>query len=238
MSGPDPVRVEAPNVRLLLTVRAGLLERSDPARAAGAQAYMKSGMPALGVRVPDVRRLTLAAAAAHPFASGGQLRSTVLELWRQASAREERYAAIDLTGLRLVAGDLRMLPVYEEIIRTGAWWDLVDGVADRICALLQAHRPVMTGVLLAWSRDRDFWIRRAAITSQLKAKGRTDPELLRAVIEANASDPEFFIRKAIGWALREYAKTDAPWVRDFVAQHASQLSPLSRKEALRHIEPR
>ena len=176
-----------------------------------------------------------AAAAAHPFTSGSQLRATVLELWRTAAAREERYAAIDLTGLRMVAGDPLMLPLYEEIIRTGAWWDFVDGVAHRLCGLLQSHRPMMTAVLLGWSRDGEFWIRRAAITSQLKAKARTDRDLLRAVIEPNLADPEFFIRKAIGWALREYAKTEPEWVSGFVAEHGTHLIPLSRKEALRNL---
>jgi 3-methyladenine DNA glycosylase AlkD len=230
--GPDG---EAPNIEVLAAVRAELLERADPVRGAGAQTYMKSTLPSQGIRVPEVRRLALAAAAAHPFTSAGQLRATVLELWRMAAAREERYAAIDLTGLPMVAGDRLMLPVYEEIIRTGAWWDFVDGVAHRLYGLLESQRAMMTDVLLGWSRDGDFWIRRASITSQLKAKAATDQDLLRAVIEANLSDPEFFIRKAIGWALREYARTDPEWVRGFVAEHGSALSPLSRREALRNL---
>ncbi|WP_370525937.1 DNA alkylation repair protein [Pseudarthrobacter sp. NBSH8] len=134
-----------------------------------------------------------ATAAAHPFTSAGELRATVLELWRGSTVREERYAAIDLTGLRLVARDQLMLPVYEEIIRTGKWWDFVDGVSDRIGGLLQAHRPMMTELLLAWSTDQDFWIRRSAITSQL-------------------------------------------WVCNFVMIKGTQLSPLSRQEAMRHLE--
>ena len=235
-SGTEAPAIEAPNRVLLHTVRAALRERTDPVRAAGAQAYMKSALPSLGVRVPEVRRLALAAAAAHPFTSAGQLRATVLELWRGSTVREERYAAIDLTSLRMVARDQLMHPVYEEIIRTGAWWDFVDGVSHRICGLLQAHRPMTTELLVSWSTDQDFWIRRSAITSQLKAKARTDQHLLRAVIEPNLADPEFFIRKAIGWALREYAKTDPDWVRNFVVEKGTQLSPLSRKEALRHLE--
>jgi 3-methyladenine DNA glycosylase AlkD len=225
------------NREVLAAIRTALMEQSDPVRAAGAQAYMKSDILSLGVRVPEVRRLVVAAAAAFPFDSPEQLRATVLELWRSAQWREERYAAIDLTGLRLVAKDPLMLPVYEEIIRTGAWWDFVDGVSQRIGALLQAHRATMAPVLRNWSTDEDFWIRRAAITSQLKAKGATDTGLLREVIEANLADPEFFIRKAIGWALREYAKTNPAWVRGFVAEHGAQLSPLSRKEALRRLNP-
>jgi 3-methyladenine DNA glycosylase AlkD len=223
------------NRALLEAIRGQLRGRADPVRAAGAQEYMKSAMPSLGIRVPEVRRLTAAAVARYPFGSGEQLRATVLELWRTAGFREERYAAIDLTAGRLVATDLQMLPVYEEIIRHGGWWDFADGVAGRLCALLQAHRPEMTGVILGWSTDPDLWIRRASLTAQLKAKAGTDPELLRRVIEANLADPEFFIRKAIGWALREYAKTAPGWVADFVAGHEGSINPLSRREALKNL---
>lgn len=223
---------------LIEAVKGALRELADPERAAGAQAYMKSAIPSLGVRVPDVRRIASRAAAEFPPASGGQLRATVLELWRTSSFREERYAAIDLTGIRLVARDLDMLPIYDEIIRTGAWWDLVDAVSGRICALLQAHPAPVSATLRQWSRDPDLWVRRAAITSQLCAKKATDTALLAAVIEPNLADREFFIRKAIGWALREYAKTAPGWVEAFVARHADAMSPLSRREALRRIASR
>lgn len=220
---------------LIDAIRGRLQAAADPGRAAGAQAYMKSQMPSLGVRVPEVRRIVRAEAAAHPPGGLAELQSTVLALWRSASCREERYAAIELTGLKLAAGELSMLALYEEIIRTGAWWDLVDGVAHRLGTLLQAHRAELTPVLGRWSRDDDFWVRRASITAQLGAKAATDTALLAAVIEANLDDPEFFIRKAIGWALRQYARTDPAWVRAFVQRHWDDLSPLSRKEALRNL---
>ncbi|MBT2538659.1 DNA alkylation repair protein [Arthrobacter sp. ISL-69] len=220
---------------LVAAIRARLTAAADPVRAAGAQAYLKSAMPQLGVRVPEVRRIVKAEVAAAPLASGDELRSAVLELFRTATYREERYAAIDLTASKLVRTDLAMVPVYEEIIRTGAWWDLVDGVEDRLGRLLQAHRDVLTPVLLQWSTDPDFWIRRSSITAQLGAKSNTDTGLLATVIEANLADREFFIRKAIGWALREYAKTDPAWVRQFAATHGAALSPLSLREALRNL---
>ena len=223
------------NAELMSAIRSGLRAAADPGRAAGAQAYLKSGMPSLGVRVPEVRRIVKAAARELPPGSLLELQSTVLELWRGASWREDRYAAIDLTGLGLAAGQMSMLPLYEEIIRSGAWWDLVDGVSHRLCGLLQTHREEMSIVLRRWSTDTDFWIRRAAITAQLGAKSATDPALLAAVIEPNLADREFFIRKAIGWALRDYAATDPDWVRNFAARHGAALSPLSRREALRNL---
>src|SRR5687768_16910488 len=141
------------NREVLEAIRVRLQQAADPVRAAGARAYMKSPMPFLGVRVPDVRRLTAAAVARFPFESAGGQRATVLELWRNAEFREERYAAIDLTLGKLVAKDLTMLPVYEEIIRQGGWWDFADGVAGRICLLLQAHRTEVSAVILEWSTD-------------------------------------------------------------------------------------
>ncbi|MBT2584282.1 DNA alkylation repair protein [Arthrobacter sp. ISL-95] len=221
---------------LVHSIRSALHSAADAERGRGAQAYMKSDMPSLGVRVPEVRKIVKAAAKQFPATSPDDLRQAVLELWRNAEAREERYAAIDLTGLRMVTKDLQMLPVYEEIIRTGAWWDLVDGVAHRICGLLLAHRSTMTPTLLQWSRDDDMWIRRAAITAQLGAKSETDSGLLEAVISSNLSDNEFFIRKAIGWALREYSKTEPAWVKAFVSSNAATMSPLSTREALRLLQ--
>ena len=214
-------------------VRGELRNMSDPERATGMQAYLKSDMPALGVRVPEVRRIVREAAKAFPPPSLEDLRTDVLTLWR-----EERYAAIELAGLRLAKTDLAMLSVYEEIIRTGAWWDLVDGVSHRLCGLLQAHREALTATLLAWSTDPDLWIRRAAITSQLGAKSATDTVLLATVIVPNLADTEFFIRKAIGWALRDYSATDPEWFRNFVHEHSGALSGLSRKEALRNLPAR
>lgn len=223
------------NAELIAAIRRRLAADADPVRAAGAQAYMKSAMPSLGVRVPEVRRIVKAAARELPPGSLEELMSTVLQLWRDATWREERYAAIDLTGLPLAAGEPVMLPLYEEIIRSGAWWDLVDGVSHRLFGLLREHREDITPVLRRWSTDPDLWIRRASITAQLGAKTATDPDLLAAVIEPNLADPEFFIRKAIGWALRDFAATDPEWVRGFVERHGTEISPLARREALRKL---
>ena len=223
------------NADLLSAIRSPLKAAADPARAAGAQRYLKTEMPMLGVRVPEVRRIVRNAAAQHPPASLEELKVAVLTLWREARWREERYAAIDLTGLRPAAGELTMLPVYEEIIRDGAWWDLVDGVAHRLGALLRAHPADVAPVLRRWSTDPDFWIRRASITAQLGAKAATDRSLLADVIEANLGDSEFFIRKAVGWALRDFSASDPDWVRAFVRQHGDSLSALSRREALRNL---
>jgi 3-methyladenine DNA glycosylase AlkD len=120
------------------------------------------------------------------------------------------------------------LPMYEELIVTGAWWDLVDEVATRLVGELEL------GFLRSWAVDPDLWKRRTAIIAQITRKDRTDAELLFDCIEPNRGDREFFIRKAIGWALREYSKVDPDAVVRYCATH--ELSPLSRREALRILD--
>ena len=217
---------------LAAELRAALREAADPALAPGQQAYMKSAMPFLGVRVPEVR--AIARRLARGVTEAEVLRATALELWRDAAYREERYAAGELMALRPMRGRLELLPVHEEMIRTGAWWDHSDEVAHRIAETLDAHPSELAALLRAWARDDDLWIRRVAIIGQLGRRDGTDRALLAEAIEANLGDPEFFIRKAIGWALRDLAKTDPEWVRAFVDAHPG-LSPLSRREALRAL---
>lgn len=214
---------------LVQSIRSALVEEADPELAPAQQAYMKSALPFHGVRVPRVRAITRGIARGTTDAA--VLRAAALALWREAAHREERYAASALMALRPVRARLDMLDVHEEMIRTGAWWDHVDEVSHRLTETLDAHPSEVTPLLREWSLEQDFWVRRASIISQLGRRGATDRDLLTSVIEPNLADTEFFIRKAIGWALRELGKTDPDWVRDFVAAHT--LSPLSRREALK-----
>ena len=216
---------------LVDSIRLSLRDAADPAIAPGQQAYMKSTMPFLGVRVPAVRAVVKQ--HARGITDSDLLRDAALRLWREAVHREERYAATALTGQRPLRAQLDMLDAHEEMIRTGAWWDHVDEVAGRVTDTLDAHPVEVTQLLLAWTGDEDMWIRRASIISQLRRKDDTDRQLLTIAIESNLEESEFFIRKAIGWALRDYAKTDQQWVRDFVDSH--DLSPLSRREALKGV---
>jgi len=193
-------------------------------------------MPYLGVPVPTVRRATRAAARLAPPASELHLAASAAHLWRSARYREQRYAATELTWLRIADGSLVLLPLYQAMIITGAWWDHVDGTAPRVGQLLIAHPVEVRPVLLDWSRTPNRWRRRASIIAQLGAKHHTDLELLEQVIDANAAHPEFSIAKAIGWALREYARTDPEWVRGFVAARITMLRPRSSREATRHLD--
>ena len=213
-------------------IRAALVAEANPERAPEQQAYMKSAMPFYGVPMPRVRALTREVAAR--FAPDlAAVEAGSRELWDAATHREERHAALALTGLRVAKGRLELVGLHEYQARTGAWWDFTDEIAHRIADLLDAHPDETAAHVLAWSRADSFWVRRLAILSQLQRKTRTDTALLTEVIEVNATDAEFFIRKAIGWALRNYAFTDPAWVRSFVDAHT--LSPLSQREALKHL---
>jgi 3-methyladenine DNA glycosylase AlkD len=220
---------------LCAAIRSELRRQAEPERAPGMQAYMRSAMPFLGVRVPDVRRITRAAARERAPVDVGDLLATATGLWRTAGYREERYAATELLGLRVARGRPEALPLCAEMIVTGAWWDHVDAVAHLVGAMLAAHPPALEPVIRGWSMDADRWLRRSAIICQLDARTDTDVELLTAVIEPNLPDPDFFICKAIGWALRQYARTNPTWVLDFVATRRAEMSALSYKEAVKHL---
>jgi len=223
--------------RLATKIRAELAAAADPARAPGMQAYMKSTMPYRGVRMPELRAICRRVFAEHPLASRKEWQAEVLVLWRGARFREERYAAIELAAQKRYAEfrTASVLPMFEEMIVTGAWWDYVDGVADLVGRLLRSQPKQMRPVMRAWSKDENLWKRRVSIICQISFKQDTDLELLYANIEPNLADRDFFIRKAIGWALRAYAWTDPVEVARYVRLHASQLSGLSRREALKNI---
>lgn len=236
-------------------LRRRFVAAGDPERALGQQAYMKSALPFHGVANPEMRAICKQVFDGYAFDDAGRWRADVMAIWRAATHREERYAALQLAadprarplqGLPRTArakvpddaeADVRAaMALYETLIVEGAWWDLVDEIAThRVCPLLLAHATLVRPIVRAWADDRDVWLRRAAIISQLGAKTRTDLTLLTEAIELAVDDPSFWLRKAIGWALREYAKTDPEWVRLHVAELGNRLSGLSRREALKHL---
>jgi 3-methyladenine DNA glycosylase AlkD len=226
------------NRRLIEAVRAELASRADPEKAPGMQAYMKSELPFHGVQAAGQREVFKAAFAAHPLDGFDEWRATVLALWHEAHFREERYAAIGLSGDRRYRAfqTPESLPLYEQLIVTGAWWDFVDAIAvHRVGPILRARPEAVRPTVLGWSRDADPWLRRTSIICQIGSKMRTDSDLLFACIEPSLGERDFFLRKAIGWALRQYAKSDPAAVTRYVEARHDELSPLSRREALRRL---
>jgi len=222
----------------LLKLRAELKRLANKEKAADMQRYMKSSIPYHGVPAPLLRQVFKDVFADLDFADARSWKSEVLHIWRNARFREERYAAIALCESR--KADAFQTPdalsLYEEIIVTGAWWDLVDSIASHCVGKLLRRYPARIGrTMRVWSRSSNIWKRRTSIICQLGFKKDTDLELLYACVEPSLESKEFFLRKAIGWALRQYAWTDPREVQRYVRAHEGRLSVLSKREALRNI---
>ena len=236
----------AANQPLIDALRSAFAAHADATQAGPMQAYMKSALPFHGVPAPLRRRLQANAVKAHPCPDTVTLAATMQALWRVATHREERYAALELARIgphaRLM--DIRLLPVFEAMIVDGAWWDVCDDISGHaLAALLKREPALLKPMLRRWSRGPDLWLRRAAILAQRRLKGDDfDAPLLYDCILRSIGDGEFarefFIRKGIGWALRERSYRAPDEVQAFCREYASQLSPLTLREALRVLQRR
>ncbi len=229
----------------LQAMRQALQGHADATAAPAMQAYMKSHLPFYGVAAPLRHRLQAEVARAHPCSSTPQLAATMWAFWRQASHREERYAALELARQvphrRLVGQAL--LPVYERMVVSAAWWDLVAGISgDGLAALWQAEPLAMKATMRRWAHSDDLWLRRAAMLSQRRAKKTFDAHVFYECLIPSLGDArfngEFFTRKGMGWALRERSYAAPEEVQAFCAEYASQLSALTVREALRVLRKR
>lgn len=222
----------------MTAICAALAAGGDPEKAAQQQRYMKSELPYRGFTAPELKALLRPLLASYEPVDRATWERTVRDLWDGATHREERYAAIAVARHRKARDWLapESVPLFRHLIVTGAWWDLVDETAQHLVRpALVAHREAMTAVLWDWATDEDLWIRRTAVICQLGLRTDTDLDLLVHAIDANVDDPTFWLRKAIGWALRDYARTDPGWVQAEVLRHGDRLSGLSRREALKHL---
>jgi 3-methyladenine DNA glycosylase AlkD len=211
---------------------------ADPSRAPDMQRYMKSSMPYYGVPAPALRQVCRKCFADLSLEDAEAWGESVLHIFRNARFREERYAAVELC-LWKKARDFQTseaLPIYEEMIVEAAWWDIVDALAAQgVGKLLRNDPKPIARKMRMWSRSDNMWKRRTSILCQLSFKRETDLTLLYSCIEPSLSSKEFFLRKAIGWALRQYAWTDPVEVRRYVRENEARLSPLSKREALKNI---
>jgi 3-methyladenine DNA glycosylase AlkD len=222
---------------LLLKLRKALRKAGDPVKAVAMQAYMKSAMPYHGVPTPLLRAICKEAFVDLEFRGASDWQGQVLQLWRAATFREERYAALHLAGDKraLRFHTVAAMKMFEELIVTGAWWDYVDDIAShRVGPILRDYPAPMRRKMLSWSKSGNLWKRRTAIICQLGCKGETDLQLLYACIEPSIGSREFFLQKAIGWALRQYAWVDAAEIESYVRRNRARLSALSCREALKN----
>ncbi len=206
----------------------------DPVRAAGAAKYMRDQFPFLGLTTPVRTALDRQILAGLPRPAETDLVALALACWDRRE-REYQYFACGYLRRHVKAGTAGLLETVRVLITTKSWWDTVDTLAVHTVGPLVAARPALTSTMDEWVRESDMWLVRTAILHQLMFKDRTDAQRLFAYCAAQAGHRDFFVRKAIGWALREYARTDASAVRSFVAAHRPSLSPLSVREATKHL---
>ncbi|MGW8952950.1 DNA alkylation repair protein [Streptomyces sp. NPDC055709] len=216
--------------RLTVVYAAG----ADPVRAREAAAYMKDVAPFLGIRTPERRRLSRTVLDGTPRPAEADCAAIALRCW-ELPEREYHYFAVDY--LRRHAGRCSsdFLPVARHLIATVSWWDTVDLLAAHVVGPLVAADAELVAAMDAWIEDDNLWIARTALLHQLGYKQATDAERLFRYCLLQSGHSDFFIRKAIGWSLREYAKTDPDAVRDFVATSRDRLAPLSVREALKNL---
>lgn len=219
-------------IPMVIFMQQRLAEAGDPEEASAMQAYMKTKQPFYGVKAPERRAIFKQAREHTQVRTFTDYRRLVLWLW-SGENREEQYLAMDAAEHYKMFRTLEAFEIYEEMLLSATHWDTVDKIASNLIGpLVQAHRE-LESKLLAWRESDNMWLRRASLLAHLKHKADTNVPLLTETILMLADETEFFIRKAIGWVLREYSKTDPDFVNQFVSAHADRLSPLSRNEALK-----
>lgn len=207
---------------------------ADPVRAAGARAYMKDVAPFLGIPTPERRALSRAVLKGTPRPDEADCTAIALRCW-ELPEREYHYFAVDYLRRHVGRCSSGFLPVTRHLITTVSWWDTVDALAAHVVGGLVAADPKLTADMDAWIVDDDLWVARTALLHQLRYKDHTDTRRLFAYCLRQSGHTDFFIRKAIGWCLREYAKTDPEAVREFLARERGRFAPLSVREALKNI---
>lgn len=207
-------------------------ENRNEERARQMSAYMRNLFPFLGIQTPKRRELS------REFLKEARKKQAVdWEFVKLCWAKEEReyqYLALDYLKRMekwLTARDTVKL---KELALDKSWWDTVD-VIDKLIGNIALNHPKINEKLLEWSVADNIWLRRIAINHQRGRKEKTDTQLLEKVIVNNLGQTEFFIQKAIGWALREYSKTDPEWVRRFIKKHEGKMAPLSIREASKYL---
>ena len=206
----------------------------DPVRAAPMAAYMRHRYAFLGLAAPAQKALAREVLADLPTPTEADLRAVAAGCW-ELPEREYQYFACAWLRRHARVCSASFLDTARHLVTTKPWWDTVDTLAAHLVGPLVARHPTLVSTMDDWIADPDMWLVRTAILHQLAYKESTDTDRLFDYCTRQAGHADFFVRKAIGWALRQYAWTDPDAVRDYVQRHASVLSPLSVREALKNI---
>lgn len=212
---------------------AGTAERAEQEKR-----YLKSSLRHLGASVPAIRKIAVAMRKAHPALARDEIAALVDELWRRG-IHECRMAAVELLALysdRLAEADAALI---ERLIREAKTWAVVDGLAAAVFGRLVDRFPALVATVERWTRDEDFWVRRAGLLALLVSlrEGRGDFELFGRLADPLLEEKEFFIRKAIGWVLRDVARKDPDVVYDWLLPRAERASGVTLREALKRLPP-
>ncbi len=209
-------------------------KHANKERAKGTKAYLLNQFEFYGIAMPVLRKLCKDFIKSNPLSSITDVEKIIKAAW-QLPEREWQYFSIELLSHYKKQWRNSTIKLIEYCITHKSWWDSVDAIADAWAGEYFKLFPEQTiNVTSTWNQSGNMWLQRSSLLFQKKYKQATDTKLLSKYIKHLKSSNEFFIRKAIGWTLREYAKTNSQWVKQFVESN-SDLSPLSRREALKHL---
>ena len=218
----------------IVPLKALFEKNADSSQAAPMKKYMRDQFEYLGIKTPQSAALQKAFYAEHGLPEVSELDSILRDLW-SLPQREFQYVGLGLLDKTEKKLPAKFIKTIEYLIVTKSWWDTVDAIAGHTVGTHFRRFPeVREKYLPRWRSSKNIWLRRTAILFQLNYKRETDFELLCDIIRENLDSKEFFINKAIGWALRQYARVDAKAVSKFV--RSTPLHPLSRREAMKHLE--
>lgn len=215
---------------------AEMLNYRNEEQAEKMSAYMLNKFKHIGIRTPERRKIFRAFFKEY---KKEQEKSEKIDwdfinnCWKN-EYRELQYSALDyLQAVKNILTD-KDIPKLKALSLSKSWWDRIDCL-DMIIGGIALKYPKVNDIILQWSTDENIWLRRIAIDHQLLRKEKTNVELLEKIIKNNFGQTEFFINKAIGWALRDYSKTNPKWVRDFIEKNKDKMAKLSIKEGSKYI---
>lgn len=209
-------------------------QHANPDQASPMKKYMRDQFEYLGIKSPQLKTLFRQMVQENGFPPVNEIDQVIRELW-ELPEREYQYAAISLMERLEKKLPSNTMKTLEYMIVHKSWWDTVDNISHTVGVHFKRYPDVCEKYLSQWRASQNLWLRRTAILFQLDYKQETDFELLKDIIRENLGSDEFFINKAIGWSLRQYARIDPKAVKMFVK--STPLHPLSRREAMKHLEP-
>jgi 3-methyladenine DNA glycosylase AlkD len=218
------------------TIEAELREAGNPERAAGTRAYLKSDLEFLGTSVPDIRRVLATSRARHPRVAPADVVTAADVLW-SVPVFERRLAAVEMLHLYVDGLGPDDMVVVERLLREARTWALVDPLAVKVVGALVVAHPELGSTLDRWVEDDDFWIRRSALLALLTPlrRGEGDPDRFLGYADRLLDERQFFIRKAIGWVLRDVSRRRPELVRDWLATRTHRVSGVTIREAVKHL---